>query len=177
MHYISSNAISTTYHISYNSCFSYCLVLFIPIYCINHLLESSRYIISMLEYATHFSLVLLLDMFSYQLPISRSSRPDVFCEKEFLEISQNSQENTRARVSFLIKLQAAPATSLKRRLWHRCFPVNFAKFLRTSFFTEHLWWLLLYIRPLCLRSHCINNSSKLLLSAHRISYQVVLSSI
>ena len=73
--------------------------------------------------------------------------------------------------------KAPPATSLKKRLWHRCFPVNFAKFLRTSFFTEHLWWLLLYIRPLCLRSHCINNSSKLLLSAHRISYQVVLSSI
>ena len=29
------------------------------------------------------------------------------------------------------------------RLWHRCFPVNFAKFLRTPFLTEHLWWLLL----------------------------------
>ena len=32
---------------------------------------------------------------------------------------------------------------LKKRLWHRCFPVNFAKFLRTPFFTEYLWWLLL----------------------------------
>ena len=44
-----------------------------------------------------------------------------------LEISQNSQENTCGRVSFLIKLQ------LKKRLWHRCFPVNFARFLRTPF--------------------------------------------
>ena len=35
------------------------------------------------------------------------------------------------------------ATLLKKRLWHRCFPVNFVKFLRTTFFTEHLWWLLL----------------------------------
>ena len=26
-----------------------------------------------------------------------------------------------------------PATLLKKRLWNRCFPVNFAKFLRTSF--------------------------------------------
>ena len=26
-----------------------------------------------------------------------------------------------------------PATLLKKRLWHRCFPVNFAKFLRTHF--------------------------------------------
>ena len=30
------------------------------------------------------------------------------------------------------------ATLLKERLWHGCFPVNFAKFLRTPFFTEHL---------------------------------------
>ena len=30
------------------------------------------------------------------------------------------------------------ATLLKKKLWYRCFPVNFAKFFRTSFFTEHL---------------------------------------
>ena len=28
------------------------------------------------------------------------------------------------------------ATLFKKRLWHRCFPVNFAKFLRTPFFTS-----------------------------------------
>ena len=38
-----------------------------------------------------------------------------------------------------------PATLLKKRLWHRCFPVNFAKFLRTPFLIEHVWWLLLII--------------------------------
>ena len=27
-----------------------------------------------------------------------------------------------------------PAALLKKRLWHRCFPVNFVKFLRTPFF-------------------------------------------
>ena len=27
----------------------------------------------------------------------------------------------------------SPATLLKKRLWHRCFPVNFVKFLRTAF--------------------------------------------
>ena len=37
-----------------------------------------------------------------------------------------------------------PATLLKNRLWHKCLPVNFAKFLRIPFFIEHLWWLLLY---------------------------------
>ena len=36
-----------------------------------------------------------------------------------------------------------PATLLKKSLWHRCFPVNFAKFIRTPFFTEHLRWLFL----------------------------------
>ena len=36
-----------------------------------------------------------------------------------------------------------PTTLLKRRLWRMCFPVNFVKFLRTPFFTEHPWWLLL----------------------------------
>ena len=36
-----------------------------------------------------------------------------------------------------------PAILLKKRLWHRCFTVNFAKCLRTPFLTEHLWWLLL----------------------------------
>ena len=32
----------------------------------------------------------------------------------------------------------SPATLLKKRVWYRCSPVNFAKFLRTSFFIEHL---------------------------------------
>ena len=44
--------------------------------------------------------------------------------KVFLEISQNSQENTCAIVSFFNKVAG---------FWHRCFAVNFAKFLRTPF--------------------------------------------
>ena len=32
-----------------------------------------------------------------------------------------------------------------KRLWRRCFPVNFVKFLRTPFLTEHLRWLLLFL--------------------------------
>ena len=35
-----------------------------------------------------------------------------------------------------------PATLLKKRLWQRCFPKNFVKFLRTPFLMKHLWWLL-----------------------------------
>ena len=37
-----------------------------------------------------------------------------------------------------------PATLLKKRLWHRCFPVNFVKFLRTPFLKNTSGWLLLY---------------------------------
>ena len=34
-----------------------------------------------------------------------------------------------------------PANLLKKRLWHRCSPANFVKFLRTSFFMKKIWWL------------------------------------
>ena len=36
-----------------------------------------------------------------------------------------------------------PATLLKKRLWYRCFPVNFAKFLRTHCLQNTSWLLLL----------------------------------
>ena len=52
-----------------------------------------------------------------------------------LKISQNSPENTCDRLSFLNKVAGLrPATLLKNRLRHRCFLVNFAKFLRTPFY-------------------------------------------
>ena len=35
---------------------------------------------------------------------------------------------------------------IKKRLQPRCFPVKFAKFLRTPFFTEHLRWMLLFLK-------------------------------
>ena len=41
--------------------------------------------------------------------------------------------------------RCSTATLVKKRLWHRCFPVNFVKFLRTPFCTDYLWWLLLVI--------------------------------
>ena len=58
-----------------------------------------------------------------------------FVEKVFIEISQNSQKNTCARISFLIKLQA--------------------------FLIEHLWYLLLLFsvspygsRTIVLKENC-----------------------
>ena len=75
---------------------------------------------------------------------NRSSHRRFSVKKVFLEIWQNSQENICARVSFFNKVAGLrPTTLLKKRLWHRRFPVNYAKFLKISFFIEHLWWLLL----------------------------------
>ena len=52
-------------------------------------------------------------------------------KKVFLKIWQ---ENTCVKVSFLIKLQAEPCDFIKKRLQHRCFPVNFARFLIKPFY-------------------------------------------
>ena len=62
--------------------------------------------------------------------------PEVFCRCswKFHKIHRKTPEPESLR----------PATLIKKRLWPRCFPVNFAKFLRTAFIVEHLWWLLLY---------------------------------
>ena len=57
---------------------------------------------------------------------SEAAAGRVLKKKVFSEISQNSQKNSFARVSSLMKFFL-----LKKRLW--CFPVNFAKFLRTTF--------------------------------------------
>ena len=68
---------------------------------------------------THDSSYLWTGQYFYPI---RSSRPEVFCKKGILR----------------------PATLLKRtRLWRRCFPVSFAKFLWIHIFTEYLPWLLL----------------------------------
>ena len=74
--------------------------------------------------------------------ICKSSHPEVFRKKVFLEILQNSQGNTCASL-FFNKVAGWGLTLLKKGPWHRCFPVNIEKFLRTPFLTEHLRWLLL----------------------------------
>ena len=71
------------------------------------------------------------------ISILRSTRPEVFCK--------TSQENTCSSISFFNKVSGLrPVTLLKKRLWRRCFPANFAKFIRTPFFVEQLQWLHLH---------------------------------
>ena len=74
----------------------------------------------------------------------RSSSPEVFCKKGVLRNVTKFTGKHLCQSLFLNKVAGLrPVTLLKMRVWHRCFSVNFAKFLRTLFIIEHLWWLFL----------------------------------
>ena len=61
-------------------------------------------------------------------------------KKVFLEILQNSQENTCARVSFLIKLQARPLCNfIKKETLAQVFSCEFCEISKSTFLIEHLW--------------------------------------
>ena len=74
------------------------------------------------------------------LDLKEAATRGVLCKKVFLEVSQNSQANNCARVSFLIKSQAWGLQP------EACFPVNFVKFLRTLFLQNTSGRLLLVLR-------------------------------
>ena len=76
----------------------------------------------------------------------RSRRPEVFCKKGVLWNFAKFPGKQPYQSLFFNKVAGLrPETLFKKRVWHRCFPVNFVKLLRTPFFTEHLWWLFLYV--------------------------------
>ena len=62
----------------------------------------------------------------------------VLWKKMFLEISQYLLENTCQSLFFNKVAGLVPATLLKKRPKPRCFPVNFAKFVRTRFYRTPL---------------------------------------
>ena len=57
-------------------------------------------------------------------------------EKMFLEISKFTGKHLCQSLFF--NKVAGLSSFIRKRLWHRRFYVNFPKFLKTSFFTEHL---------------------------------------
>ena len=64
----------------------------------------------------------------------RSSRPEMFCKKGVLRNFAKFTGRHLCQSLFFNKVAGLkPATLLKKRFWHRCFPVNFAKFLRIPF--------------------------------------------
>ena len=78
---------------------------------------------------------------SYDLRKNRSSRPEVYCKRGVLRNFTKFTGKHLCQSLFFNKVaDLRSETLLKKRLWHRCFPV---KFLRTLFFTEHFRWMLL----------------------------------
>ena len=64
--------------------------------------------------------------------MARSSHRRISTKKDVLKISQYSQENTCVGVFFNKVSDLQACNFIKKRLQHRCFPVKFAKFLRTA---------------------------------------------
>ena len=94
-------------------------------------------------------------LFFIKFLLFRSSRPEVFYKKDVFRNFAKFKGKHLCKSLFFNKVAGLrPATLLKKRLWHRYFPVNFAKFLRTPFLTEYLQWLLLTI------SRELNNCKK-----------------
>ena len=74
-----------------------------------------------------------------EVVIKRSSK------KVLLKIFQNSQENTCAIVSFLIKLQADVCKFINKETMPQVFSFELCEFIKSTFFIEHLQWLLLFL--------------------------------
>ena len=88
---------------------------------------SVRFIKRMKTVETNFNYRYPYDKSDYQelsfiVFITEAVSRTCYVKKVLLKISQHLQENTCVGVSFLIK-----------RLQYRCFPLNFAKFLKTTF--------------------------------------------
>ena len=76
--------------------------------------------------------------------LGRSSCPEVFCKKDVLRNIAKLTGKHLCQSLFFDKVAGLRLLFvLKKRLWYGCSPVNFVKFLRALFLTEHLRWLLL----------------------------------
>ena len=74
--------------------------------------------------------------------MDKNQPPEVFCKKGVL---RNFAKFTGKHLCQSLFFQWSCKKLLKKKPWHRCFPVNFAKFLRTPFVKEQLRWLLLQV--------------------------------
>ena len=66
----------------------------------------------------------------------RSSHGRCSVKTVILKISQNSQENTCAKVSFLMKLQAS---TCKKETLAQVSSCELCEISKSTYFTEHLW--------------------------------------
>ena len=72
------------------------------------------------------------------------SKRDVLETRCFKKFCKIHKKTTVPESNFLIKLQVSACKLIKKEtLSRRCFPANFAKFLKIPFFKKHVRWLLL----------------------------------
>ena len=67
----------------------------------------------------------------------------MFCKKGVLRNFTKFTGKHLWQSLFFKKVESEACNFIKKGLWHGCFPLNFAKFLRTLFLTEHNRWLFL----------------------------------
>ena len=90
---------------------------------------------------------------------TRSSRPEVFCKKGGLKNFTKFKRKHLCQSLFFNKVAGLrPTTLLKKRLWLRCFPVDFVKFLRTPYLQYAFRWLFLSRAILNEMSHLWQNA-------------------
>ena len=65
--------------------------------------------------------------------VFRNSRPKLFCKKSVIRNFAKVTEKHLYQSLFSNKVAGWGLELYQKGLWHRCFPVNFAKFLRTQF--------------------------------------------
>ena len=86
--------------------------------------------------STFISLIKIVEHKKHRFPFilfsEAATRGGVLLKKVFLVIWQNSRKTPEA------------CNFIKKRLWHRCFPVNFATFLRSPFLQNTSGRLLLF---------------------------------
>ena len=88
----------------------------------------------------------LLSSSKTRVALYRGSRPEVLYKKGISKkFPKFTGKHLRQSVFFNKVASFRLATLFKKILCHRCFSVNFTKFLRTTFFVEHLRWLLLFV--------------------------------
>ena len=101
----------------------------------------------------------------------RSNLPEVLCKKGVLRNFIKFRGKHLCQSLLFNKVaDLRPATLLKKKLWHRCFPVNFVNFLRIPFLTEHLRWLIL-----CIASMLLNTNLSITLSTFLFAHMQALN--
>ena len=100
---------------------------------------------SLTSFFTPFSSVSIVDFEEVNVSwdsISVSTEADAqkcFVKKVLLKNFANFTGKHLCQSFFYEVTDLRPAALLKKSLCRRCFPVNYANYLRTPFFIEHLW--------------------------------------